>query len=228
MTPTMKMMWNVTVGCSHAWAAATGNARPPSIFRWNEARRDWPSRLTEDSVATQSRQAIRHIAVNTYFDVYPVARWRALAYLNAYSSHCILWCIPGGYMNSPCLSKHLNRSWCLEGIINWPVKSKGVKIMMSLMAKIFVWLPATRTLWNIWCIRSWPALISRPVKAQRVLNVTSLTIEIMCIMVYMATRYTYTLNTVLYNVRVVSVAVCRSTLPYQPIECRISNYSPWH
>ena len=34
MTPTMKMMWHVTVGCFHARAAATGNARPLSVFRW--------------------------------------------------------------------------------------------------------------------------------------------------------------------------------------------------
>ena len=37
-----------------AWAAATGNARPPSVFRWKRGRQGWPSKPTEDSVATQS------------------------------------------------------------------------------------------------------------------------------------------------------------------------------
>ena len=38
----------------HARAAATGNARMLSVFRWSEAQHDWPSMPTEGSVATQS------------------------------------------------------------------------------------------------------------------------------------------------------------------------------
>ena len=39
----------------HAWAAATGNARPPSVFRWKRGtRQDWPSKPTEGSVAKLS------------------------------------------------------------------------------------------------------------------------------------------------------------------------------
>ena len=54
MTPTMMMMWHVTVGCSMLEPLPQGMHDHRVSFAENEARRDWPSRLTEDSVATQS------------------------------------------------------------------------------------------------------------------------------------------------------------------------------
>ena len=54
MTPTMMMMWHVTVGCSMLEPLPQGMHDHRVSFAENEARRDWPSRLTDDSVATQS------------------------------------------------------------------------------------------------------------------------------------------------------------------------------
>ena len=54
MTPTMKMMWHVTVGCSMLEPLPQGKHDRRVSSAESEARQDWPSKPTEDSVATQS------------------------------------------------------------------------------------------------------------------------------------------------------------------------------
>ena len=54
MTPTMKMMWHVTVGYSMLEPLPQGKHDRRVSSAESEARQDWPSKPTEDSVATQS------------------------------------------------------------------------------------------------------------------------------------------------------------------------------
>ena len=54
MTPTMKIMWHVTVGCSMLEPLPQGMHDRRVSSAESEAPQDWPSKLTEDSVATQS------------------------------------------------------------------------------------------------------------------------------------------------------------------------------
>ena len=54
MTPTMKMMWHVTVGCSMLEPLPQRMHDRRVSSAESEAQKDWPSKPTEDSVATQS------------------------------------------------------------------------------------------------------------------------------------------------------------------------------
>ena len=54
MTPTMKMMWRVTVGCSMLEPLPQGMHDRRVSSAESEARQDWLSKPTEDSFATQS------------------------------------------------------------------------------------------------------------------------------------------------------------------------------